>query len=195
MANESKMDAQRRATYTALSSLFWLIFAVFCRLSGRKGQEFELHTLDFVQLVFASLRLGRLVAYDKVAEPYRAPFTETVRDQTGAGCTVTPKGEGAQQAIGELICCPICSGTWIAAGLVYGLTVAPGPTRVILAIMSSIGAAEVANAGLEALQWTGQAARVRAGSPKLTSVAALYRESVRESARDSAHDSVDNCWG
>ena len=71
---------------------------------------------------------------------------------------------GARRALGELLSCPICSGTWIAAALVYGLGIVPGPTRAFLAIMSAIGVAELLNAATEALQWTGEAERKQAGS-------------------------------
>jgi len=96
-------------------------------------------------------------------EPYRAPFTETIPDDSGAGATVEPTGEGWRRAVGELIACPICTGTWIAAVLVYGLQVLPGPTRALMAIMSVIGIGEVLNAATEALSWHAQLARERVG--------------------------------
>jgi hypothetical protein len=68
---------------------------------------------------------------------------------------------------GDLIACPICAGTWIAAALVYGLELAPRPTRVLMAIMSAIGLGELLNALTEMLSWTGQAAREQAGSSAL----------------------------
>jgi hypothetical protein len=77
---------------------------------------------------------------------------------------VVPKGFGARRALGELISCPICAGTWMAALLVYGLGFAPRATRAFLAIMSSIGIAELLHAATEALQWTGEAERKEAGS-------------------------------
>src|SRR5690606_4392915 len=109
-------------------------------------EELDLRPFDLAQLALATYRLGRLTSYDKVAETYREPFTETVPDPTGAGETVVPEGTGVRRALGELIACPICAGTWIAAALVYGLHLAPRPTRVFLAIMSSIGGAELLNA-------------------------------------------------
>jgi len=76
---------------------------------------------------------------------------------------VVAEGDGAKRAIGELISCPICTGTWIAALLTYGLYLAPGPTRVLLTILGASGAAELLNASAEVLTWTGQAARKEAG--------------------------------
>jgi hypothetical protein len=63
--------------------------------------------------------------------------------------------------LGELLSCPICAGTWVAAGLVYGLRLLPGPTRVLLAIMSTTGVAELCYSVTEALDWTARANRRR----------------------------------
>ncbi|HBY98947.1 MAG: DUF1360 domain-containing protein [Ardenticatenaceae bacterium] len=155
---------ERRATYTTLSAIFLAIFGAFTLRLRREREDLQLQPLDLVQLGFATYRLGRLTAYDKVAETYRAPFTETIQDQTGAGKTVVPEGMGVQRALGELVSCPICAGTWIAAALVYGLNLAPRPTRTFLAVMSSVGVAELLNAATEFMQWTGQAERKEAGS-------------------------------
>ena len=145
---------EQRLTYVALSGTFWVIFAVFNLL--RKGKGLNLRPFDFVLLGFSTLRLGRLVAHDLVTEPYRAPFTETVPDQYGTGETVVPKRSGWRRAIGELISCPICSGTWAAAAMVYALQIAPHPTRLFMAIMGAVGVGEILNALTEAMSWGGE---------------------------------------
>jgi hypothetical protein len=164
MSSNNQAGMQRRATYVALSSVFTALFTAFSLYEHRKAKKDDFTALDLVMLGLASYRTGRMVAYDKVFETERMPFAETVPDPTGAGETVVPKGTGFRYAIGELISCPICVGTWIAAILVFGLTIMPGPTRMFLKIMSGIGLAEFINAGTEALQWNGEAARVRTGS-------------------------------
>jgi hypothetical protein len=164
MPSDNQADIQRRATYVALSSVFTALFTVFSLIEHRQAKKDHFTALDLAMLGLASYRTGRMVAYDKVFETQRLPFAETVPDPTGAGDTVMPRGSGVRQAIGELICCPICVGTWIAAILVFGLTIMPGPTRMFLKIMSGIGLAEFINAGTEALQWHGEEARVRTGA-------------------------------
>ena len=160
---ESDMLA-RRATYVALSGGYVGAFAGFNLLMRRRRKSLSLRPFDLLLLGFAVYRLGRLVAYDKVMESYRAFFTQTVPDPSGAGESVEPKRRsGFQQAIGELLSCPICSGTWIAAGLVYALALAPSPTRIFLAIMSSMGVGELLNAATEALSWLSQETRDQAG--------------------------------
>jgi hypothetical protein len=129
----------------------------------RHRSRLALPLSDWALLVGATFRLGRLVAFDKIFDPVRAPWTVTTLDETGAGQSVEARGAGAQRAIGELISCPICAGTWISAGLVYALHLFPGPARLFMTIMSTMGIVEMLNALTEYLSWTGRFARTEVG--------------------------------
>ncbi|MFM8321862.1 MAG: DUF1360 domain-containing protein, partial [Chloroflexota bacterium] len=149
-----------------LMTIFLFTFAGFIALLWRHTAgftTFQLNWLDLVLLAFSTLRLGHLVAYDRVTEPLRRPFARTVADGTGAGESVEPIGLGVRNALGQAISCPICAGTWIAAGLTYALVAFPGPARVFLTMTAAIGAASLLNAACEALSWNGQLARTRTG--------------------------------
>lgn len=161
MSTENK-SLEQRLTYVALTGLFMTLLAVF-NLHSRRKSDTSVKPFDYFLLGLSVFRMGRMVSYDTVMEPYRAPFTHTIPDSSGAGDTVEAKGTGWRRAIGELISCPICSGTWIAAVLVYGLQVAAGPTRILMAIMSVIGLGEVLNALTESLSWNAQLAREKVG--------------------------------
>jgi hypothetical protein len=89
-----------------------------------------------------------------------------------------------------LIACPICSGTWIAAVLVYALQIFPSATRIFLAIISSTGIAELLNALAEALSWTGQAARKRAGK-KMTARVHIMRAPAKRMQRSNRNHGED----
>lgn len=166
MGGKLSPSKERQAMYTTLTGLFMTVFAGFSLYQTRQRDKVKLSPMEFLQLALATFRLGRLISYDKVFEPYRAPFTRTVPDPSGEGMTVVPKGKGARQAVGDLVACPICAGTWVAAILVYGMGVFPNVTRAFVAIMSTIGAAELLDAATEALQWTGQLAREKAGTER-----------------------------
>jgi hypothetical protein len=160
-------DSQDYATKLALSGLFLsLVMAFGWRMPAtkKKDKALKLKATDLALLGVATHRLGRLVAYDKIAEPFRLPFAETVPDSLGAGKTTTARGEGIRRALGELITCPICAGTWIAAGLVYGLHLLPNPTRLLITIMGVTGIAEMLNALVEALSWFGLVERKEFGT-------------------------------
>jgi hypothetical protein len=162
--------AQRRQEHAAKLGLVVAFLGAFAGFAGRApvrrrhARRLDLPVGDLLLLVGATFRLGRLIAFDKVFDPLRAPWSRSVPDETGAGETVEPVGEGARRAVGELLTCPICAGTWVSAGLVYALHWLPGPTRVFMTIMSVIGLAEVLNALTEHLSWTGQSARKEAGN-------------------------------
>lgn len=159
-------DPESRATKLALITVFLGGFAAFVSHAPyrqKHAHRLDLPPADLFLLATSTLRLGRLAAYDRVFEPIRAPFAETRPDDYGASQTTAPKGHGARRSLGELLSCPICAGTWIAAGLVYSLHLFPGPTRLFMTIMSTIGLGEMLNALTEYLTWQGEVARKHVG--------------------------------
>jgi hypothetical protein len=159
MPADQRPDRANQATKLTLMGLFLGILATFSTRTLRRASELQLRPFDLVLLGLSTHRVGHLVAYERVAQPLREPFTESRPDASGAGETVVAEGTGVRQALGELLSCPVCIGTWVAAGLVYGLHLAPRPTRVFLAIMGASGAAEVVSSLTEVSAWTAQAAR------------------------------------
>ncbi len=152
--------AQKRLTYATLSGIFVLGVGTFALLHS----TVNLTPLLVAELGFAIYRMGRMISYDKVMETYRLPFVETISDPTGAGETTEARGEGWREAIGDLVCCPICAGTWIAGLMVLGLSVLPGLFTVFVHIFCIVGIAELLNGATEYLQWNGQMAREYAGT-------------------------------
>jgi hypothetical protein len=150
-----------KSGYVFLSGIFNLALAVFCWSRRPERMDFK----DWALLVLATFRMSRLVAYDTVMQTYREPVVEVVPHDSGAGNTTQARSgtTGIKRALGELVSCPICNGTWIAAGLVYGLCLAPRYTRTLLTVMSAVGAVEIMQAGFEAVQWKGELARHQAG--------------------------------
>ncbi|MCW5850438.1 MAG: DUF1360 domain-containing protein [Anaerolineae bacterium] len=163
MSAHEPTEQRRHATYLTLMGTFLTLFGLFASREQRRQDQPPLTPFDFALLGLAVFRGGRLIAYDHVIAPLREPFTETVPDASGAGDTVEPEGHGAQRALGELLACPICAGTWVAAGLTYGLRILPAPTRLLMTILAATGAAEWLNASVEAMSWFGQAARREVG--------------------------------
>jgi hypothetical protein len=156
VSSDSQDLAKKRATYLTLMGGMAGLFGAITSTGGAKGRQLAFSALDVGLLGLATYRAGRVIALDQVTEPLRAPFTKTTGDGT------EPRGTGAQRAIGELVSCPTCIATWIGAGLVYGLRVAPAPTRAFLAIMSASGIAELLDYATNALDGSRQAALARA---------------------------------
>jgi hypothetical protein len=107
----------------------------------------------------AAYRIGRMIAFERIAEPVREPFTATVPDASGTDETVVARGRGVQWAIGELLSCPTCVATWASLALGIGAIVLPGPTRFVVRVLGVTGLAELSHLAAEHLEWTARAAR------------------------------------
>ena len=99
----------KKLTLIGLEALFLVLIV----LSG----SIELTLTDLLILGLAASFAGRAVAYMEIFEWFREPFTKTVPHHS-MGAYVEPKGKGWRRAIGGLLSCPVCSGTWAAAILV-----------------------------------------------------------------------------
>src|SRR5262245_3568672 len=111
--NEQRRNLpERRAIYLGLIGLFVGLFvAVAAREGrGRRGERPPIRPFDLILLALATFRLARIVSFEAVAEPIRAPVAEST---LGGG--TKPKGQGARRALGELVACPLCVGVWISA--------------------------------------------------------------------------------
>ena len=155
-------QTREKATYLTLIGIFLGMFAAFSKREQDRHRGLELSPMDLTLLGLSTFRIGRLTAYDQVAAPLRQPFTETQLDEYGTSETVVAKGAGVQKALGGLLSCPTCVGTWAAALLVYALRLAPRPTRLFLCFMGATGLAELLNSANEAFNWTGSAERKKA---------------------------------
>ena len=93
--------------------------------------------LDFVVLSAAAFKASRTLSHDEVTSFIREPF---VRGQAHTGEGEEPVEGGMEQAIGELVTCSRCAGTWVAAGLAATQILAPRFGRLLT---WSLGAAAV----------------------------------------------------
>src|ERR671934_2925389 len=102
-------------SYAAIMGTFvgGLAFAgALARLLDRDPQE---HTaLDLVALGAATFKAARTLSHDEVTSFLRDPFVEGPAHEGGEEPV---SSGGMQQAIGELVTCSRCIGTWVAAGL------------------------------------------------------------------------------
>jgi len=86
-------------------------------------------TLDFAVLSLASFKAARTLSRDPVTSFLREPF---VQGEAGDADDEEPvQTGGMDQAIGELVTCTRCVGTWAAAGLAATQIVAPRFGRML----------------------------------------------------------------
>jgi hypothetical protein len=85
--------------------------------------------LDLAVLSAATFKAARTLSHDEVTSFIRQPF---VRGRAHSGAEEEPvKTGGLEQAIGELVTCPRCVGTWAAAALASTQILAPRFGRLL----------------------------------------------------------------
>ena len=86
---------QERMTYVSLVGLFVTLLGAFALRERNEKRVFSLDPRDLALFSLATYRAGRLIAYDRVAEPFRDPVTETVPDGPGRRECRRRRGGGA----------------------------------------------------------------------------------------------------
>ena len=104
-------------------------------------------TLDFAILAAASFKAARTLSRDKVASVVRDPFVEG----DAYDGHERPAGEGMRRAMGELVTCTRCVGTWTAAGLATTQIVAPRFGRLLTWSLGAAAANDFLQAAFVAL--------------------------------------------
>jgi hypothetical protein len=102
--------------------------------------------LDLAVLSLASFKAARTLARDEVTSFIREPF---VRGKAHSGDEEPVEG-GVQQAIGELVTCSRCVGTWAAAGLATTQILAPRFGRLLTWSLAAAGANDFLQAAFAA---------------------------------------------
>ncbi len=132
------------------------IMAAFCgglagagalaRALGRDPQEQS--ALDLVTLALATYKAARTLSRDEVTSFLRDPFVE---GRAHEGGEEPLEDGGMRQAIGELVTCSRCVGTWVAAGLGATQIVAPRFGRLLSWSLGAAGLNDFLQAGFAAL--------------------------------------------
>jgi hypothetical protein len=104
--------------------------------------------LDFVVLSAASFKAARTLSHDNVTSFIREPF---VRGHAHTGGEEPLRTGGAEQAIGELVTCTRCVGTWAAAALASAQILAPRFGRMLTWSLGAAAANDFLQAGFSAL--------------------------------------------
>ena len=136
------------ASYAAIVATFLgglTAVAALARALGREPRE--LTTLDLVTLSAATFKTSRTISRDKISSFLREPFVEG----TAYAGDEQPAGEGVQRAIGELVTCTRCVGTWVAAGLGATQVVAPRFGRLLTWSLAAAAANDFLQTGFVAL--------------------------------------------
>ena len=136
-------DNAPQGAYAAIMGTFAAGLAGAALLAKALGREpRENGALDLLVLSLATFKTARTIARDDVGSFIREPFVE--------GDEPVETGD-LRQAIGELVTCSRCVGTWVAGGLTATQIVAPRFGRVLTWSLAAAGANDVLQAGFAAL--------------------------------------------
>jgi hypothetical protein len=105
--------------------------------------------LDLAVLSLASFKAARTLTSDNVTSFVREPF---VRGHAHEGDEEPLETGDFRQAMGELVTCSRCGGTWAAAGLAVSQILAPRFGRLLTWSLAAAGANDWLQAGFVALR-------------------------------------------
>jgi hypothetical protein len=137
------------AQYAAIMGTYVAGLAGAGLLAGALGREArDLRPIDLAVLGAATFKAARTISRDEVASFIREPFVE---GNAHAGAEDPVETGDLRQAIGELVTCSRCVGTWVAAGLTSTQVVAPRFGRLLAWSLAAAGANDFLQAGFVAL--------------------------------------------
>jgi Protein of unknown function (DUF1360) len=131
-------DERPLGAYAALTAGFAVTAAgglAAARVKGVSVQE-RIGGWEIVTAGIASQRVSRHLTRSKTTGFVRAPFTRHRGASGGGEVDEIARGTGLRRALGELLTCPYCIGTWVSAAFVIGLIVAPRATRLLAALFT-----------------------------------------------------------
>ena len=104
--------------------------------------------IDLVTLAAATFKASRTIASDEVTSFVREPFVE---GRPHEGDDVPLETGDLRQAIGELVTCSRCIGTWVAAGLATTQILAPRFGRMLTWTLAGAGLNDFLQSGFTVL--------------------------------------------
>ncbi|MFL5841488.1 MAG: DUF1360 domain-containing protein [Thermoleophilaceae bacterium] len=132
------------ADYAAIN-LVWvsLVAGLLAATRGRASRD-PITNKELIPISAATFAVAKAVARERIGTWMREPFVEESEGQK-------PKGRGLRRALGELVTCTRCVGTWSALAVV-GLRVAhPEAGRTVTMILASSAASDWLQAGFKLL--------------------------------------------
>ena len=142
---EERSDRPPYGAYAAIVGTFFTGLAGVAAVSRRAPAG---GALDLFALSAATFKVARTLSRERVTSFVRQPFVE---GQAEAGEGEEPAGDGLRRALGELVTCTRCVGTWSAAGLASTQLLAPRFGRLLTWSLSAAAANDFLQAACTAL--------------------------------------------
>jgi len=147
---ETRIESPPYSSYAAIMATFAGGLAAAGALARLLRRDPQCNTaLDFVVLSAAAFKAAHTLSHDEVTSFVREPF---VKGHAHSGEDEEPVQGGMEQAIGELVTCSRCVGTWAAAGLAATQILAPRFGRLLTWSLGAAAANDFLQAGFSALR-------------------------------------------
>jgi Protein of unknown function (DUF1360) len=154
-------EAPPYQSYAAIMGAFVGLLAAAGLAERAFGRDPRHQTaLDFAVLSAASFKAARTLSRDEVTSFLREPF---VRGHAHSGEDEEPVQGGLHQAVGELVTCTRCVGTWAAAGLASTQILAPRFGRLLTWSFAAAAMNDWLSAGFAAVTAKANEIEQRAG--------------------------------
>lgn len=126
----------RPADYALLSTAYSALLGTVAFAAARRkcAPTEPIATQELVPLGVATFALSKTLVHEKVEAWVRRPFVEN--EGTSAR---RPRGRGLRYAIGELMTCTRCTGTWSALALVALRLTQPEAGRTVVSVLAATG--------------------------------------------------------
>jgi hypothetical protein len=152
----------RPIDYATLSAGYGALLGALI-VAARDRGDAPVRSGELPALGLATFSLSKLVAKEKVESWVREPFLEERVD--GDGIQRRPKGRGLRYAVGELLSCTRCVGTWSAMGLVGLRLLRPREAGVVVPLLATAALNDWLQTGFTALCAEANVAQQRAQAP------------------------------
>jgi hypothetical protein len=145
--------------YATLSAGYGALLGALM-LAARDQGESPVRPGELPVLGLATFSLAKLVAKEKVDSWVREPFLEERADGERR-----PKGRRLRYAVGELLSCTRCVGSWSAMGLIGLRLLRPKEAQVLLPVLATAAVNDWLQTSFTALCAQANVAQKEAGAP------------------------------
>jgi len=159
--------------YAALSAGYGALLSALLLTTRDSGHD-PVRPVELPVLGLATFSLAKLVAKEKVDSWVREPFLEERPDGERR-----PKGRRLRYAVGELLSCTRCVGTWSAMGLIGMRLLRPKEAQVVVPLLATAAINDWLQSGFTALCGTADVAQKEAGAPPREAGAHEVAEAIR----------------
>jgi hypothetical protein len=140
------MDGETRPVdYAAINAVWMSLAAALIASSRGRAAKDPITNKELIPLAAATFAISKAVARERIGSWVREPFVDEDAERQ------QPKGSRIRRAVGELVTCTRCVGTWSALAVVGLRVMKPEAGRTVTTVLASSAANDWMQAGFKLL--------------------------------------------